>query len=113
MLRACVRRLFLQLGPTFGEIRCSRAGGLSAVGSAGGFVDFFGRRSGVVGDLSDHFVGVEVELDTFDVTDGGLEGAQDEFGAFEFDGAARQGEQLRSAGGIVGSGSGHTPDVTG
>jgi hypothetical protein len=60
-------------------------------GGFGGLVDFFGRRSGVVGDLSDHFVGVEVELDTFDVTDGGVEGAQDEFGAFEFDGAARQG----------------------
>ena len=55
--------------------------------------------AGVVGDLSDHFVGVEVELDTFEVTDGGVEGAQDEFGALEFDGAVQHGvaDSLRGA----------------
>ena len=55
------------------------------------FVDFFKRRGGVVGDLFDHAVGVEAELDAAGVADGGVEGAEDEFGAFDFDGAEQQG----------------------
>jgi len=34
---------------------------------------------------------VEVEVDAADVADGGVEGAEDEFGTLEFDGAAEQG----------------------
>ena len=57
----------------------------------GGFlVDLFEGRIGVVGDLADHFVGVQSELDAADVADGGVESAQDQFGALEFDGAAQQ-----------------------
>jgi hypothetical protein len=52
------------------------------------FVDLFEGRGGVVGDLADHFVGMESELHAADVADGGVEGAEDEFAALEFDGAA-------------------------
>jgi hypothetical protein len=55
------------------------------------FVDLFEGRGGVVGDLADHVVGVESEVDAACVADGGVEGAEDEFGAFDFDGAEQQG----------------------
>jgi hypothetical protein len=55
------------------------------------FVDFFERRDWIVGDLFDHVAGVETEVDAADVADGGVEGAEDQFGALEFDGAAQQG----------------------
>ena len=46
---------------------------------------------GVVGNLADRVVGVESEVDAACVADGGVEGAEDEFGAFDFDGAEQQG----------------------
>src|SRR5450631_4520675 len=56
------------------------------------FVDLLEGRGGVVGDFGDHVVGVLAELDAADVADGGVEGAENEFGALEFDGAAQQGD---------------------
>ena len=55
------------------------------------FVDLLEGWGGVVGDFGDHVVGVLAELDAADVADGGVEGAENEFGALEFDGAAQQG----------------------
>jgi|HubBroStandDraft_1064217.scaffolds.fasta_scaffold18527_2 hypothetical protein len=55
-----------------------------------GFVDIGCRRRGVVGDFGDDVVGV-AELDAAGVTDGGVEGAENEFGAFDFDGAPEEG----------------------
>jgi hypothetical protein len=55
------------------------------------FVDLFGGRGWVVGDLSDHAAGVESEVNTADVADCGVEGAEDEFAALEFEGAAHHG----------------------
>jgi hypothetical protein len=48
------------------------------------------RRLGIVGDLGDHFA-VIVEADAAGVADGGVEGAENEFSAAQFDGAANQG----------------------
>jgi len=62
-------------------------------GRRGGFVWFVGVGRGlvgVVGDLADHFVLVEIEADAADVADGGIEGTEDEFSALEFEGAAEQ-----------------------
>jgi hypothetical protein len=55
------------------------------------FVDLFERRGGVVGDLCDHVGLVDAEVDAAGVADGGVEGAEDEFGALDFDGAEQQG----------------------
>ena len=73
-----------------------------AAGCRGGLVGWLARRVGVVGDLADHFVGVDAELDAADVADGGVEGAEDEFGALEFDGAAEQGVDDFHEGGLDG-----------
>ena len=54
---------------------------------------FGGPLVGVIGDLGDHFGGV-VEADAAGVADGGVEGAEDEFSAAQFDGAADQGVRL-------------------
>jgi hypothetical protein len=82
------------------------AGGLAGGFDAGGLVDFdlvdFGwGRGGVGGDLPDH-VGVLGELDAADVADGGVEGAENEFGALDFDGAAEQGVDDLDEGGLDG-----------
>ena len=45
---------------------------------------------GVGGDFTDHSVGVDVEFGAADVADGGVEGAEDEFSALHFNGAADQ-----------------------
>jgi hypothetical protein len=66
------------------------------------FVDLFEGRGGVVGNLADHFVGMESELHAADVADGGVEGAEDEFAALEFDGAAQQGVDGFHEGGLDG-----------
>jgi hypothetical protein len=55
------------------------------------FVDLFEGRGGVVGNFCDHFGLVNAELDAADVADGGVEGAEDEFGAFDFDSSEQQG----------------------
>jgi hypothetical protein len=55
------------------------------------FVDLFEGRGGVVGNFCDHFGRVNAELDAADVADGGVEGAEDEFGAFDFDSSEQQG----------------------
>jgi hypothetical protein len=65
------------------------AGGLAFGFGAGGLVDFDGGRGCVGGNLSDH-VGVAAKVDAADVADGGVEGAENEFGALDFDGAAEQ-----------------------
>ena len=65
------------------------AGGLAGGFGSGCFVDFGGRGVSVGGDLSNH-IGVEAELDAADVADGSVEGAEDEFGALDFDSAAKQ-----------------------
>ena len=66
------------------------------------FVNLFEGRDGIVGDLADHFVGVESELHAFDVADSRVEGAEDQFGALEFDGAAEQGVDDFHQGGLDG-----------
>jgi hypothetical protein len=70
----------------------------------GGFVDLFDRRVGIVGDLADHFFLVEVEADVADVADGGVESAEDEFSALEFEGAAEQSVDDLHEGGLDGFG---------
>jgi hypothetical protein len=60
------------------------------------------RRVGVVGDLADHFVGVDAEPDASNVADSGVEGAEDQFGALEFDGAAEEGVDDLDEGGLDG-----------
>ena len=45
---------------------------------------------------------MESELHAFDVADGGVEGAEDQFGALEFDGAAEQGVDDFHQGGLDG-----------
>jgi len=62
---------------------------------------FGGGRVGVVGDLGDHFGGL-AELDAAGVADGGVEGAEDEFSALEFEGAADQGVDDFHDGGLDG-----------
>jgi hypothetical protein len=47
---------------------------------------------------------VESELDALEVADGGVEGAEDEFGALEFDGAAEKGVDDLHEGGLDGFG---------
>src|SRR5271169_601077 len=77
------------------------AGGLAGGFGAGGIFDFSVGLGGVVGDLGDHSTGVG-EVDAADVADGGVEGAEDEFGALEFDGAAQQGVDDFDEGGLDG-----------
>ena len=48
------------------------------------------RRGGVGGSVSHHLFRVEVEFDGADVVHGGVKGAQDQFSALQFDGAADQ-----------------------
>jgi hypothetical protein len=79
----------------------SLAGGFGAGGFAGDLVDFGGGRGWVGGNLSDH-VRVEAKVDAADVADGGVEGAEDEFGALDFDGAAEQGVYDLDEGGLDG-----------
>jgi hypothetical protein len=57
---------------------------------------------GVVGDFFDHVAGMEAEVDAADVADSGVEGAEDEFGALEFDVAAEQGVDELDEGGLDG-----------
>jgi hypothetical protein len=66
------------------------------------FVDLFEGRSRVVGDFCNHFGLVDSELDAADVADGGVEGAEDEFAALDFDGAAQQGVDGFHEGGLDG-----------
>jgi hypothetical protein len=85
----------------------SDAGDLGAIGLAGGFgagglVHCNVRNGGVGGDFFDHVVGVEAEVDAANVADSGVEGAEDEFGALEFDGAAEQGVDDLDEGGLDG-----------
>ena len=77
------------------------AGRLTGGLGGGGLVDL-GFGLGVVGDLRDHAIGVCAESNAADVADGGVEGAEDEFGAFEFDGAAKQGIDDLDEGGLDG-----------
>ena len=77
------------------------AGGLAGGFEAGGLIDFGGGRGGIGGNLPDH-VGVAAEPDAADVADGGVEGAEDEFGALDFDGAAEQGVDDLDEGGLDG-----------
>ena len=82
------------------------AGGGTA-GSGGGFVwlvDVGRGLIGIVGDLADHFVLVEVEADAADVADGRVEGAEDEFSALEFEGATEQSVDDFHEGGLDGFG---------
>jgi len=60
-----------------------------------------GRLFGIVGDLGDHLAGV-VESHAAGVADGGVEGAEDEFSAAQFDGAADQGVDDFHDGGLDG-----------
>ena len=85
-------------GAGFGGVDCERGPGLELGHRRG--VDFdWGlgngwhgvRRGGVVGDFADHFVFVEVEADAAGIADGDVEGAEQEFGAFEVDGVAGEG----------------------
>jgi hypothetical protein len=78
------------------EMGCTDAGDLGAGGLAGGLggcgrFQFGVGHGGVGGDFFDHFVGVNAELDAADIADSGVEGAKNELGALEFDGAAQQG----------------------
>jgi hypothetical protein len=52
--------------------------------------------------LFDHIAGVDAELNPAGVADGGVEGAEDEFSAAEFDGAADQGVDDFHDGGLDG-----------
>ncbi|HEY3591865.1 MAG TPA: hypothetical protein VGL07_17630, partial [Buttiauxella sp.] len=54
------------------------------------------------GDFFDHVAGMEAEVDAADVADSGVEGAEDEFGALEFDVAAEQGVDELNEGGLDG-----------
>ena len=60
------------------------------------------RGVGVVGDFFDHVAAVDVEADSANVADGGVECAKDEFGTLEFDGAADQGVDDLHEGGLDG-----------
>jgi hypothetical protein len=51
---------------------------------------FGGRLIIVLRNLFNHIPGVDAELNPAGVADGGVEGAEDEFSAAEFDGAANQ-----------------------
>ena len=80
-----------------GQIGFSEEGDLFAGGATSGGGRGFGwvvevgqGLIGVVGDLADHFVLVEVEADAADVAHGGVKGAENEFSALEFEGAAEQ-----------------------
>ena len=62
----------------------------------------FRRRVGVVGDFADHSVFPGVEEDVAGVFHGDVEGAEDQFGALEFHGAADQGVDDFHDGGLDG-----------
>ena len=66
------------------------AGSLAGGFAAGGLFDFEVGDGGVVGDVCDHVTDAG-EVDAADVADGSVEGAEDEFGAFDLDAAAEQG----------------------
>jgi hypothetical protein len=96
--------------------------GLARGFGVGGVVNFGCRRRGVFGDLGDDVVRV-AELYAFRVADGGVEGAENKFGAFDFDGAAKQGVDdfheggldgflVLKEGGVVDAGAGRTFDGT-
>ena len=95
---------------------------IGTVGGFGGFdlfVDGRGRGSVErlvffgfeVGDVADHFGGVELEVDATGVADGDVEGAEDEFGALDFDGAADEGVDDLHDGGLDGFGALELGDV--
>ena len=77
------------------------AGGLAGGFGAGGLFDFEVGDGGVIGDLRDHGTGVG-KLDAADVAHGGVEGAEDKFGALEFDAATQQGVDDLDEGGLDG-----------
>jgi len=77
------------------------AGGLAGGFGAGGLFQFGVGGGGIIGDLRDHSTGVG-EVDAADVADGGVEGAENEFGALEFDAAAQQGVDHLDEGGLDG-----------
>jgi hypothetical protein len=85
---------FVGAAEVFGEVggagSCDLFVGWPAAGCDAEFVDFGEGRVGIVGDLADHFVLMEIEADAADVADSGVEGAEDEFTALEFEGAAKQ-----------------------
>jgi hypothetical protein len=102
---------FVGASEVLGQVGFSEAGDFCAGGWAacggGGFVWFVdvGRGLvGVVGDLADHFVLVEIEADAADVADGGIEGTEDEFSALEFQGATEQSVDDFHQGGLDGFG---------
>jgi hypothetical protein len=84
-LKACPERSRRDLCTFVGNRRLG-------LGRIDGQVSCFGSRRliGVVRNPGDHFAGV-VEADAAGVADGGVEGAEDEFSAAQFDGAANQG----------------------
>jgi hypothetical protein len=80
---------------------------LLAWGGGGGFVwlvDVGRGLIGIVGDLADHFVLVEVEADSSNVAHSGVEGTEDEFAALEFESAAQQSIDDFHEGGLDGLG---------
>jgi hypothetical protein len=88
------------------QMGAADAGDFCVRGLAGGFgvrgvVDIGCRRRRVVGDLGDDVVGV-AELDAAGVADGSVEGAKNEFGTFDFDGAAKQSVDDFHEGGLDG-----------
>jgi hypothetical protein len=100
---------FVQAGIIFGQVFGFYAFDFGAGGLAFGFgggllVDLDEGRGRIVGDLSDHVFLVEVEVDAADVADGGVEGAEDEFSALEFEGAAEQSVDDFHEGGLDGFG---------
>ena len=90
----------------WGEMRGADAGYFCASGltfgfGAGGLIDFGGGSGWVVGNAGDHFTG-NAEVHAADIADGGVESAEDELGALEFDGAAEQGVDDLDEGGLDG-----------
>ena len=59
-------------------------------------------NGGVLGDFFDHVAGMEAEVNAANVADGGVQGAENEFGTLEFDGAAKQGVDDFDEGGLDG-----------
>jgi hypothetical protein len=102
---------FVGAAEVCGQVGFSEAGDFFsrrwAACGGGGFVwlvDVGRGLVGVVGELADHFVLVEIEADVADVADGSVEGAENEFSALEFQGAAKQSVDDFHKGGLDGFG---------
>ena len=86
---------FCRIDGGWGQVLGADAGDFGARGLAGGFgagglLDFEVGDGRVIGDVCDHVTDAG-EVDAADVADGGVEGAEDEFGALDFNGATKQG----------------------